>query len=81
MEPGLGDDDASVGVADEDRRAVLEVQHVVRGLDVALERERLVLHDAHVEAVGLQQVVDALPAGAVDEAAVDQDHVPYVRHG
>ena len=26
--PGLGDDDAAVGVADEDRRAVLLVEHL-----------------------------------------------------
>ena len=68
-------------MADEDRRAVLLVEHVVGGLDVALERERLVLHDADVEAVRLQQVVDALPAGAVDEAAVDEDHVAHFSHG
>ena len=68
-------------MADEDRRAVLEVERVVGGLDVALERERLVLHDGHVEAVGLQRVVDALPAGPVHEAAVDQDNISYVRHG
>ena len=78
---GFGDHDASVGVADEDRRAVLLVEDVVGGLDVAVERERLVLHDADVEAVRLQQVVDALPAGAIDEATVDENHVAHVSHG
>src|SRR5213595_3073115 len=63
------------------RGAVLLVEHVVGGLDVALERERLVLHDAHVEAVGLQQVVDPLPAGAVHEPSVDEDDVAHFGHG
>jgi hypothetical protein len=79
--PGLGDHGAAVGVADEDRRAVLLVEHVVRGLDVAVERERLILHDAHVEAVRRERVVDAPPAGPVDEAAVDEDYVLHVGHG
>src|SRR3954452_20032650 len=68
-------------MADEDRRAVLAVEHVVRRLDVAVERQCLVLQDADVEAVRLQQFVDPLPAGAVDEAPVNQDHVSYVCHG
>jgi hypothetical protein len=58
----LGNDCAAVGVADEDGGTLLPVEHVVRRRDVALERERLVLHDAHVEVVGPQQVVDTLPA-------------------
>ena len=37
------------------------------------ERGRRVLDDGDVVAVLLQDVVDALPAGAVDEAAVDKD--------
>jgi hypothetical protein len=81
VHPGFRDDDAAVGVADEDRRAVLLVEDVVGGLDVALERERLVLHDADVEAVRLQDVVDALPAGAVDEASVNENHIAHVSHG
>jgi hypothetical protein len=68
-------------MADENRRAVLGVERVVGGLDTALKRQRLVLHDAHVEAVRLQQVVDALPAGPVDETTVDEDDVVHISYG
>ena len=44
------------------------------GDHVALERDRGVLHDGDPVALGTQPVVDASPAGAVDEAAVDQHH-------
>jgi hypothetical protein len=68
-------------VADEDRRAVLLVEHVVGGLDVAVERERLVLHDAHLEPVRGQQVADPSPAGSVYEPAVDEDDIAHIVHG
>ena len=68
-------------MADEDRPAVLLVEHLVGGLDVALERQGLVLDDAHVEAVRRQQVVDAPPARPVDEAAVDEHDVLHTSHG
>ena len=41
--------------------------------DVVGERQRRILDDADVVAVLLQVLVDALPAGAVHEAAVDED--------
>lgn len=67
MRAGLGNHGPAVGVADEDRRTLLQVERVRGGLDVAFERQRLVLHDAHIEALCRQQVVDALPAGFVHE--------------
>ena len=39
MAAGLGDHGAAVGVADENRGTVLLVEHLVRGLDVALALE------------------------------------------
>jgi hypothetical protein len=66
-------------VSDEDGRTVLGVEHVVGCCDVALERQRLVLHDAHVEAVRLQQLIYALPAGSVDESTVDENDIVHVR--
>ncbi|MGB0097007.1 MAG: hypothetical protein WBP81_31260 [Solirubrobacteraceae bacterium] len=62
MRTGLSDHGAAAGVADEDRRPVLLVEHVAGGLDVALERRRRVLDDADVEPVRRQQVVDTVPA-------------------
>jgi predicted signal transduction protein with EAL and GGDEF domain len=50
-------------------------------LDVALERQRLVLHDAHVESVCRQRVVDAPPAGPVHESTVDENDVSHISHG
>ena len=76
MVAGLGDDRAAVGVADEDHRFALRVDDALGRGDVVGERERRVLDDADVVAVLLQVVVDALPAGAVDETAVDEDHGP-----
>jgi hypothetical protein len=67
-------------MANEDRRAVQQVEHVVGGLDVALQRQRLVLHDADVVPVRLEQVVNAPPAGPVDEATVDEDDVLNISH-
>jgi len=81
VRPGLGDDDAAVGVADEERRAVHLVEHLLGGGDVAVERDRRVLDDADVESVLREEVVDAFPAGAVHEAAVNQGHVAHVSHG
>ena len=82
MGAGLGDHRPAVGVANEDRWAVLQVEHVGGGgLNVALERQRLVLHDAHVEAVCREQVVYALPAGSVHEPTMDEDDVTYITHG
>jgi hypothetical protein len=53
---------------------------VLRGRDVALERVRLVLDHAHVELVNPQRVVDAPPAGTVDEAAMHEHDVLHIGH-
>jgi hypothetical protein len=76
----LGDDRATVGVADEDRRAVLLVEDASGEGDVALEGRRWVLDDADVEAVCAEQVVDALPSGSVHESAVHEHDVAWMGH-
>ena len=72
---GLGDDCSTVGVTDEDDRAVLVVQDEPGRGDIALEGQGRVLDDADGESFLDEEVVDPLPAGAVHEAAVDEDHV------
>jgi len=72
----LGDDRPAVGVADEHDRPVLRVDDPPGRGDVALERQRRILHDADLVVVPGQDVVDALPAGPVHEAAVNEDDVP-----
>ena len=68
-------------MTDEDRWTGQQVEHVVGVFNVSLERQRLILHDAHVEAVRRQQVVYALSAGPVDEPTVDEDDVLHISHG
>ena len=59
-------------MSDKDDRAFrLRDDEPGRG-DVVGKRYRRVLHDAHVVAVLLQELVDALPAGAVDKTAMDE---------
>src|SRR3954464_5181967 len=66
---GLGDDPPAIGMAHQDRRPVLAIEHVTGRLNVALERKCLVLHDAHIQAVRRPPVVDAPPAGPVPQPA------------
>ena len=81
MVPGFGYHRSAVGMANEDRWTVLKVEDVAGGFNVALERQGLVLHDAHVESVRRQQVVYALPPGSVDKPTVDENDVLDVGHG
>jgi hypothetical protein len=69
----LRDDGAAVRVADEKGLAGLSGDHPLGEGDVVGKRGRRVLDDGDVVAVLLQDVIDAFPAGAVDEAAVDED--------
>jgi hypothetical protein len=68
-------------MADKNRRTVQFVEHVGRGLDVALERQRLVLHDAHAESIRREQVIYVSPAGPIHEPAVDKNYVLHTGHG
>jgi len=62
-------------VADEDDVAFLRVEDLPGRGQIGRQRAGGVLHDRDVVTTLRQQVEDALPAGAVDEAAVHQDHV------
>ena len=64
-------------MTNEDDRLVLRVDDVLGRGGVAFERQRRVLDDADAVAVLLQQAVDVLPAGAVDETSVDENDRPW----
>jgi hypothetical protein len=80
MGPCLADDRSAVGVAGQHGRPVLTLQDPPGDLGVAFQRQCRVLHDADVVAVLAQQLVKLPPAGAVDEAAVDEDDVSCCTH-
>jgi hypothetical protein len=67
-------------MADQHGRPVLALEDQPGGLGIAFQRQCRVLHDADVEAVPAQQLVDLLPAGSVDEAAVHEDDVSRSAH-
>ena len=79
---GLGDDRASIGMADEDDRVLRGCNRALGDDHVIGERDGRVLDDDDFVSVLGQDVVDALPAGSVDESAVDQDDANgLVSHG
>jgi hypothetical protein len=63
-------------VADEDDRFALRVDDTLGHGNVVGERERRILHDSDAVAALVELVVDAMPARAVDEAAVDENDAP-----
>src|SRR5215217_8367337 len=68
----LGNYRSAIGMANEnDRFALRTDDHLGRG-DIAFEGKRRILYDSD-RVVVLQEVVNALPAGAVDETAVDEN--------
>jgi hypothetical protein len=62
-------------MANEDGRSVLHRECPLGHCHVVRQRRRRVLHDRHAVATLLQLVVDALPAGAVHEPPMYQNHV------
>src|SRR4051794_21103896 len=62
-------------MADESDRFALGVDDALGSCDVVFERKRRILDDAHVVAVLLKPAVDTVPAGAVDETAVDENNI------
>ena len=72
----LGDHRPAVGVADEDDRFALRVDHTLGHGNVVGVRDRRILDDSDAVAVLLKLVVDALPAGAVHEPAMDKNDAP-----
>src|SRR5215204_2462050 len=68
----LGDHRSAIGMANEnDRFALRAGDHLGRG-DIAFKGKRRILDDSDTVVV-LQKVVNALPAGAVHETAVDEN--------
>jgi len=59
-------------VADQHDRGVFRVDDQLRRGGVTGQRQGRVLDRADAVAVGLEQVVDPLPAGSVDESAVHE---------
>jgi hypothetical protein len=72
----LGDDRSAIGMADENDRFALRVDDALGRGGVAFERKRRILDDGDGVAALPQEAIDALPAGAVDETAVNENHGP-----
>ena len=73
----LGDDNPAVGVPDQDNGARLGINYHSGSARISRQRDRRILHDADVEAVLFQDVINASPAGAVHKTAVDKDNILY----
>ena len=82
---GLGDDDAAVGVADDDLVARGVVEHLAHGAGVVVEvaagdhARQVDRHD--VEAVAAQAADHLVPAPGAVPGAVDEHHGRLLRHG
>src|SRR5271163_2085339 len=75
MIPGLGDDGPAVAVADQNHWAAHGVDCGLRVLLVVGVRSLGRLRHRHLVAIILEDVSDPLPAGAVRESSMHQDHV------
>ena len=75
IRPERGDDLASIGVPDDDRRAVLEIEHLAQARDVVDERGQRELRRSHLKALCLEALDDAAPGGAVGPGSVDENDI------
>src|ERR1700676_1491673 len=75
MVSGFCDYRSPVGMADENCRSVLRCKNSLGNCYVVLQRYCRILDDADAVAVSLQDLVDALPASAVNKATVDENDV------
>src|SRR6266403_1286039 len=75
MVSGFSDYRSPVGMANENRRSVLRCKNSLGNCYVVLQRYRRILDDADLIAVPLQDFVDALPAGAIHKATMDENDV------
>src|SRR5712691_6440843 len=66
---------AAVGVSDDDRRAVLELEHLAQPRDVVCERGQRELRRSDLEAVCLEALDNAAPAGPIGPGAMDENDV------
>src|SRR5215813_6335397 len=71
----LGDHGSAVGMADQNHGTILRGDDPFRSRDVTRKREGWILDDRNGVAGFLQGFVDALPAGSVDEASVNENDV------
>jgi hypothetical protein len=70
-----GHDLATVRMPDDDRRAVLEIEHLAQSRDIVGERRQWELGRRDPEAVGLEALDDPAPTGSVRPSAVDENDV------
>ena len=75
MIAGLGDDGPAVAVADQNDRAAHRVDGSFRIFLVVGVRSFGMLHHRHLVAIILEDISDPLPAGAIRESSMHQDHV------
>src|SRR5713101_3860648 len=75
MVSGFSDYRSPVGMANENCRSVLRCKNSFGNRDIVFQRYRRVLDDAHLVAVPLQDLVDALPASAIHKATMDENDV------
>src|SRR5579862_1428803 len=80
MIASFADDGPAVAVADENHWSAHSVDSGLRVLLVVGVRSLGGLRYRHLVAVLLQYVSDSLPAGAIGESTVHQDHVLDLRH-
>jgi hypothetical protein len=66
---------AAIGVPDDDRRAVLELEHLAQPCDVVGERAHGELGRPYLEAICLEAPDDAAPAGPIGPGAMDENNV------
>src|SRR5438128_8561296 len=74
------DDLTAVGVSDDDRRAVLELEYLAQPRDVVGERAERELRRSDLEPFCLEALDDVAPAGPVGPGAMDENDVRPVVH-
>src|SRR6202008_4542690 len=75
MVSGFSDYRSPVRMANENCRSILRCKSSLGNCYVVLQRYCRILDDAHIVAVSLQDLIDALPASAIHKATVDQNDV------
>src|SRR5260370_40287698 len=75
MVSGFSNYRSPVGMANENCRSVLRCKSSLGDCYVVLQRYCRILDDADAVAVSLQDLVDALPASAVNKATMDENDV------
>src|SRR5207244_10613976 len=75
MVSAFSDYRSPIGMANENCRSVLRCKNSPGNCYVVLQRYCRILDDADAVAVLLQDLVDALPASAVNKATVDENDV------